>query len=175
ISLSMFQALRDVVIMRQQRSLSRLSMQAVADVLVVKRSISEHHCPSLRSAEQFDGCCDVWKHGADIDCNICPGVPCHVKTATRVFNRMGDMGKLPTSASLRLWQGDGAQQLLREVCCVESVPTKRAELLVERIAAVHRIGRKLATMFVSFLSSPALAPGLTPWFPEVDGNELVVV
>lgn len=30
-------------------------------------------------------------------------------------------------------------------------------------------------MFVSALSVPALAPGLTPWFPAVDGNELVVV
>ena len=30
-------------------------------------------------------------------------------------------------------------------------------------------------MFVSAVSTPALAPGLTPWFPDVDGNELVVV
>jgi hypothetical protein len=46
---------------------------------------------------------------------------------------------------------------------------------VERFARVHRVGRKLATMFVSALSTPALAPGLTPWFPGVDGNDLVVV
>ncbi len=30
-------------------------------------------------------------------------------------------------------------------------------------------------MFVSALSTPALAPGLTPWFPDIDGNDLVVV
>ena len=42
-------------------------------------------------------------------------------------------------------------------------------------ALFERVGRKLATMFVSALSTPALAPGLTPWFPDIDGNELVVV
>jgi hypothetical protein len=46
---------------------------------------------------------------------------------------------------------------------------------VKRFAQIHRVGRKLATMFVSALSTPALAPGLTPWFPEIDGNDLVVV
>lgn len=30
-------------------------------------------------------------------------------------------------------------------------------------------------MFVSAVSTPALAPGLTPWFPNVEGNELVVI
>jgi len=98
-----------------------------------------------------------------------------VKDATRVFNRMGDMGKLPTSAWLRLWQGGGMQVMLEDVCREEPSPTKRAGLLVGRFAAVHRVGRKLATMFVSALSTPALAPGLTPWFPKIDGNELVVV
>jgi len=65
--------------------------------------------------------------------------------------------------------------MLAEVCSEEASPTKRAALLVDRFAAVHRVGRKLATMFVSALSTPALAPGLTPWFPDIDGNDLVVV
>ena len=30
-------------------------------------------------------------------------------------------------------------------------------------------------MFVAALSTPALAPGLTPWFPALDGNSLLVV
>ena len=51
----------------------------------------------------------------------------------------------------------------------------RATLLVEQFARIHRVGRKLATMFVSAVSTPSLAPGLTPWFPDIDGNALVVV
>ncbi|AKT42519.1 hypothetical protein [Chondromyces crocatus] len=175
VALAMYQALRDVVIMRQQRSLPRASMRVVADVATVKRSISRHACPTFASVEAFEGGCDVAKNGDDIDCGTCPGAACHVKDATRAFNRMGDMGKLPTSAWLRIWRGGGVKALLDAVRREEQSPTKRAVLLVERFAAVHRVGRKLATMFVSALSTPALAPGLTPWFPEIDGNELVVV
>ena len=175
ITLSMYQALRDVVIMRQQHALLRSSMRVVADIVTVRRSIARHTCPTLSSVEDFEDGCDVAKDGNDIDCGTCPGVACHVKDATRVFKRMGDMGKLPTSAWLRFWRGGGVQVRLDEVCREESSPTMRAALLVERFAAVHRVGRKLATMFVSALSTPALAPGLTPWFPEIDGNELVVV
>lgn len=175
VTLSMYQALRDVVIMRQQRSLPRASMRVVADAGRVKRSIARHKCPVLRSADAFDEGCDVSKVGEVVDCATCPGATCHVKDATVVFNRMGDMGKLPTSAWLRVWKGGGVRELLADVYREEASPTKRAALLVERFARVHRIGRKLATMFVSALSTPALAPGLTPWFPEVDGNDLVVV
>ena len=175
VTLSMYQALRDVVIMRQQRSLPRASMRVVADPGFVKRSIRKHECPALHSAEAFDEGCNVSKDGEVVDCGTCPGARCHVKDATVAFNRMGDMGKLPTSAWLRLWKGGGVREVLDDVCREEASPTKRAVLMVERFSRVHRVGRKLATMFVSALSTPALAPGLTPWFPDVDGGELVVV
>lgn len=58
---------------------------------------------------------------------------------------------------------------------MESDPHLRAGLLVEQLARAYRVGVKLATMFVSALSTSALAPGLTPWFPAVDGNALVIV
>jgi hypothetical protein len=175
VTLSMYQALRDVVIMRQQQSLPRASMRVVADAAVVKRSIARHECPVLRSADEFEEGCDVAKVAEVVDCGRHPGRACHVKDATVVFNRMGDMGKLPTSAWLRLWRDGGVREVLAEVCRDEGSPTRRAALLVERFARVHRVGRKLATMFVSALSTPALAPGLTPWFPDIDGNDLVVV
>ncbi|MHB8877144.1 MAG: hypothetical protein ACYC8T_25895 [Myxococcaceae bacterium] len=175
VTLSMYQALRDVVIMRQQGSLPRASTRVVADVALVKRMIARHECPVLCSADAFEEGCDVSKVGEVVDCGTCPGASCHVKDATVVFNRMGDMGKLPTSAWLRLWKDGGVRELLAHVCREEASPTKRAALLVERFARVHRVGRKLATMFVSALSTPVLAPGLTPWFPDVDGNELIVV
>lgn len=175
VTLSMYQALRDVVIMRQQQSLPRASMRVVADAAFVKLSIGRHACPVLRTSDAFEEGCDVAKVGEVVDCSRCSGIACHVKDATAVFNRMGDMGKLPTSAWLRLWKDGGVREVLADVCREEPSPTKRAVLLVERFAAVHRVGRKLATMFVSALSTPALAPGLTPWFPNIDGNDLVVV
>ncbi len=175
VTLSIYQALRDVVIMRHQRSLPLASMRVVADVSFVKRAIARHPCPTLACVEAFEECCDVTKMGKRVDCGRCPFAACHVKDATVVFNRMGDMGKLPTSAWLRLWKGGGMRPMLERVCQKESSPTMRAALLVEHFASVHRVGRKLATMFVSALSTPALALGLTPWFPAVDGIKLVVV
>jgi hypothetical protein len=175
VTLSMYQALRDVVIMRQQRSLPQASMRRIADAGLVKRLIGRHECSALRSAAAFDESCDVEKVNGIVDCRTCPGIRCHVKDATVVFNRMGDMGKLPTSAWLQLWKDGGVRRVLADVCREDEVPTKRAALLVDRFGRVHRVGRKLATMFVSALSTPVLAPGLTPWFPDVDGNELVVV
>jgi hypothetical protein len=175
VTLSMYQALRDVVVMRQQRSLPRTSMLVVADETTVRESIARHVCPTVRSAETFEEGCDVGRVDGIIECGTCPGMACHVKDASRIFHRMGDMGKLPTSGWLRGWRDGGMQLLLKGVCREEPSPAKRAALLVERFAAVYRVGRKLATMFVSALSTPALAPGLTPWFPDVDGNHLVVV
>ena len=175
VTLSMFQALRDVVIMRQQRSLSRAAMRVVADAGRVERAIAGHTCAALRSAEAFGAGCDVGKRGQEVDCGTSPSTRCHVKDATVVFNRMGDMGKLPTAAWLRIWKTGGVRALVVRVCREEASPTRRAGLLVAHFAEVHRVGEKLATMFVSALSTPALAPGLTPWFPEVDGNDLVVV
>jgi hypothetical protein len=175
VTLAMYQALRDVVIERRQRSLSHSSMRVVADLGLVKRLIARHKCSMLYSTEAFEDGCDVAKVGDIIDCNVCPGATCHVKDATVVFNRMGDMGKLPTSAWLRLWKDGGVRSLLQKACQNEASPTKRAALLVENFSQVHRVGRKLATMFVSALSTPAIAPGVTPWFPAVDGNDLVVI
>lgn len=175
VTLSMYQALRDVVIMRQQRTLPLASMRVLADLGFVEHAIENHACAMLRSRELFDDGCDVSKHHEGVDCGNHPGSPCHVKDATRAFNRMADMGKLPTSAWFRLWRDGGLRKLLVKVCGEEPEPTRRAVLLVDAFARVHRVGRKLATMFVSALSTPALAPGLTPWFPEIDGNNLVVI
>lgn len=175
VTLAMYQALRDVAIMRRQHELPRATMRVVADAGFVKRAIARHNCPVLLSADSFEEGCDVSKDDGVIDCGRSPGARCHVKDATVAFNRMGDMGKLPTSAWLRLWKGRGLRKVLADVCSDEASPAQRARLLVERFARIHRVGRKLATMFVSALSTPALAPGLTPWFPDIDGNELVVI
>jgi len=175
IGLSMYQALRDVVIMRRQRSLPRAAALVLADLSYVEDSISKHKCTVFRSADRFEAECDVSKRGGVIDCCRYPGAGCHVKDATRAFNRMGDMGKLPTSAWLRLWRFGGMRRVLTDVTQAERSSTRRAALLVDRFRRVYRVGRKLATLFVSALSTPALAPGLAAWFPEIDGNELVVV
>ncbi len=175
VALAMFQARRDVVIMDQQRAMPFRSVVDLVGCSVLESMIERHQCPWLATSELFDSNCDVKKSGKVVDCATFPGAQCHVKAATRDLRRTGDMGKLPTSAWLHIWKYGGLRRLLEEVFQASSSPRARGALLVERFSRVYRVGRKLATMFVSALSTPALAPSLSPWFPEVDGNELVVV
>ena len=175
ITLSMYQALRDVVIQKRQRALPPSAVRTVADLGFLKRSIARHRCPAFLNRDRFEQTCDVWKKGGIIDCSRCPGVRCHVKDATAAFNRVGDMGKLPTSAFFRVWSNGELTSTLRTLRQDHASPTERASALVDLFSRVHRVGRKLATLFVSALSTPALAPGLSPWFPEISGNDLVVV
>ena len=175
VALSMYQALRDVVIMRQLAELKRQSVAVLASATTIGRRIRQNPCPVLGSVERFETNCSVRKDGGVVGCSERPRQKCHVKEAAVALNRMADLGKLPTSAWLRLRRYGGYRQQLCEVCREEENPIRRADLLVARLSAIWRVGRKLATMFVSALSVPALAPGLTAWFPAVDGNELVVV
>jgi hypothetical protein len=175
VALSMFQARRDVLIMEQQRTMGRDGVRVLTTARAMKMAIAGSQCPKVASAEAFDLECDVSKRGGRVDCGFRPGALCHVKDATIALNRTGDMGKLPTSAWLHLWHGTGLSSMRATVLEQVASPTKRAALLVERISRVYRVGRKLATMFVSALSTPGLAPGLSPWHPDIDGNELVVV
>lgn len=108
-------------------------------------------------------------------CDHRPRTPCHVKDASRAIGRMGDLGKLPTSAWFHLGRGGGLPANYAEACATQPDRHGRAAWLVGRLTSVHRVGRKSATMFVSTVSTSELAPGLSPWAPAVRGSELVVV
>jgi hypothetical protein len=173
VAFAMFQARRDAVIMTQQRRMPLEAARSLASRSVMRSAIAASRCPSFESAERFDSGCSVRKAAGVVDCAQLPGASCHVKTATLLLNRTGDMGRMPSGAWLHLWSKG---QLHKELARLGRERKEvRGELLIRRLRHVHRIGEKLATMFVAALSTPALAPGLTPWYPLIDGNELVVV
>jgi hypothetical protein len=175
VSMAMFQARRDTLIMAQQKRLGSAGATALASVRRLSLSARTSPCSHLATATDFDTGCDVAKTGALVDCTRHSGARCHVKEATSLLARTGDMGKMPTSAWLHFWQGNRLADELDEICRAELNPKLRAERLVGRFSTVYRVGQKLAAMFVSALSTPALAPGLTPWFPQIDGKDLVVI
>jgi hypothetical protein len=175
VTLAMFQALRDVVVMRRQRSLTPDLVEEATSLPVVREFKESGRCPGSLRETWLTAYCDIWKRGGRVDCDRHPGLDCCVKSATRAFNRMADLGKLPASAYVSVWAGRGLRGLMTEILGTELSPARRAEVLVDKLQTIHRIGRKLATMFVSALSTPAIAPGLSPWYPEVDGNALAVI
>ena len=101
VTLGMYQARRDVLIMEQQRTFSSRAAAGLTSTTSLCRSIGANPCPKLLSAELFDRGCSVRKTASTIDFRVRPGSPRHVKDATALFNRMGELGKLPTSASSR--------------------------------------------------------------------------
>lgn len=177
VGLSMYQALRDTVVMTHQQRLSYRDATIVASLPVVEDFVRSRSCPGSHGDDWLSDYCDVWKRTGRVGCSQHPELRCAVKDATRAFNRMGDIGKLPSSAYLTIWaRGHGGLAgILQTALKTSPSPTARASLLVAQLSRVHRVGRKLATLFVSLLSTPALSPGLSPWYPDVDGNELVVV
>ena len=176
ILMGLYQSRRDVDIMTLQRTMPVSAARALVAPSRLKVLVERSRCERLRSAGDFDVGCDVHR---DFDrgiasCGHRPRTKCHVKDATLAIHRMGDMGMLPTSAWLHLGPG-GLRRWFDEACAATPSPTERARLLVARLATIHRIGPKLAAMYVSALSAPELTPGFAPWRPEIDGSRIVVV
>ena len=179
VALAMYQSRRDVDVMAIQRTMPRRAATAMLAPARLRVLVQTARCDHLHTAVAFDDGCSVYRvpSTGTSTCRERPRAWCHVKDATAAIGRMGDMGKLATSAWLRLRDdGDGgfATRFAR-VCADVAAPAARADALVADLASFYRVGVKLATMIVSALATPELAPGLTPWHPAVDARHLVVV
>lgn len=174
VSLSMFQARRDVLIMEQQRSCSKADAEQMLLPSKLSNAAAVSGCSQLQSLEVLLNGCDVRKEYGLVTCGN-PEIFCPVRSASIWFRRFGDSGKMPMSAYFLFGKNGDLEKTLKDARGAFVDPRKRADFLVSHFSTAFRVGRKLATLFVSFLTTPALAPGLTPWFPFVDGNHLVVV
>jgi len=178
VTLAMYQSRRDVDIMARQREMPRTHAMAMVSAPRLRLLVQRDRCEHLHDASTFDDACTVRRDFVRdrATCAHRPRTRCHVKDATMAIRRMGDMGMIATSAWLHLRDdGGGLGAQLKRVCSGLADPVDRANTMVGYLAGFHRVATKLATMFVSALATPALAPGLTPWSPFVDGNQLVVV
>ena len=176
VALAMYQARRDRLIMAQQKAMTADEAAVLTSAATLAQRISQTPCDVLQaSPERFDEACDVFLEGGRTDCLRAPAQDCPVKDASQLLKRMADLGKLPVSAWKHLRHEEALQHAFSEVLAREPAPEQRAELLVAFVTRVFRVGRKLATLFVSALSTPALAPGHTPWYPAVSGYDLVVL
>ncbi len=175
VTLSAYQSRRDVDIMRIQRKTGSRPARAMTSPRRLRVLVEQSRCLHLRAASEFDEHCDVRRDFArgGATCDSRPRTACHVKEATAAIGRMGDLGKTPTSAWLHLGSGD-LHRWFVDACRAQHDPQKRATSLVERAATIHRIGTKLASMFVTALSVPELGIG-APWWPEIDGSRIVVI
>ncbi len=177
VALAMYQSRRDVDVMAIQRGMDRGEARRMTSPYHLRLAVATSRCTQLVDATTFDAGCDVRRELAAgrATCAHRPRTPCHVKDATMAIGRMGDMGMIPTSTWLHLRERGGFAGLLARATADGATPAAAADAMVGELAQLHRIGVKLATMIVSALATPALAPGVTPWAPALDGNHLVVV
>jgi hypothetical protein len=176
VTLAAYQSRRDVDIMAIQRAMPAQQAAAMTSPRRLRVLVENATCRNLQDAGTFDRACDVRRDFARgrSTCDSRPRTACHVKDATSAIGRMGDLGKTPTSAWLHLG-ADGLPGWFAAVCAAEPDPHARATAMIERVAAIYRIGVKLASMFVSALTVPELGIGVAAWSPELDGSRIVVV
>ncbi len=176
VTLAAYQSRRDVDIMEIQRAMPLRQATAMTSPRRLRVLVERAPCHHLRDPSAFDRACDVRRDFTRdrATCDTRPRTACHVKDATMAIGRMGDLGKLPTSAWLHLGSG-GLARWFDEVCAAERDPHARAAEMIVRVATIYRIGVKLASMFVSALSVPELGIGVSAWSPELDGSCVVVV
>lgn len=151
------------------------------------------------------GCDVLRSSAGRYSCNTLPHVPCVVKSTAGAIGRMAKLGKLPVSAALHLrddarhdlplasgpmasartYAARGRDGTVTPTISLNAVAARaerchldiaaRTVAVVAALQEIFHVGEKLATMFVSQLATPALAPDATPWFPLLDGNHLLVL
>lgn len=63
VAMAMFQARRDIIIMRQQLAMSRHSASTLSSMEMLTRKVRLNSCPMLASPEDFEAGCSVGKWG----------------------------------------------------------------------------------------------------------------
>jgi hypothetical protein len=176
VQFSFFQSRRDVDMMDRQASMRVDVARELTSTSRLRSLMVARRCELLATAADFDDGCDVRRdfRNDTATCGYRPRTACHVKRASIAIGRMHDMGKMPTSAWLHLGP-EGFRGMIARICADVRDPRGRARAFARALTAIHRIGPKLASMFVSALSVDELHPGFAPLAPEIDGRELVVV
>jgi hypothetical protein len=175
LTISMYQARRDQLVMAQQRAMPSSLVAELTSPGSIGKLRDDTACTCLEADSNFESSCSVFVRKGRVDCAHLPVRKCPVKVATQSLRRTATIGKLPMSAWRQFGAPESFSALLDRITVEVVDPGQRAVAAVRSTMSIGGIGEKLATLFVSLMCTPALAPGLTPWSPRLDGNRLVVV
>jgi hypothetical protein len=178
VTVAMFQRRQDLQILRILRSLSDADAAEISSMSMLLRFVDEGRCPHMRSVESVTEDCDLAKD--DLKRGCCqknPSFGCHMKRHTVLLRRYGHFGKVPTSIALMVREAGGGDLngLRKRVLAEVKDPLARAVALETALSRAWRISQKIASMFLSCVTNPALSPGAAPWSEGVDWTYFVVV
>lgn len=180
IATTMFQRLQDVLILRILRGISADEAADLSSAQRLLALVDGCDCPHAQSTAGLREVCDLAKDpasGAGV-CAANPAVRCHLKQHTVLLKRYGHFGKVPSSAALTLREaGVSSLPELRDAIFTRLAdPYERAAALEAALSRAWRINQKIASMFLSAVSNPDLAPGgYAPWAAGLDWGHFVVI
>jgi len=179
VTTAMFQRRQDQQILRILRSTSPERAVALTDAEQLVRAADSCGCSHAVNNERLLSTCDLTKDPQTKRgvCAAAPEIECDMKRHSEWLRRYGHFGKVPTSAALNLRErkvGD-LSGLYRSVLSSYRRRLDRAKALEAALSASWRVSSKIACMFLSAVSNPDLAPGMTPWTKGVDWRHFIVI
>lgn len=179
VTTAMFQRRQDQQILRILRSTPEDRAFALTDADSLLRAADTSGCPYARTNELLLSACDLTKDPETRQgtCEARPEIACYMKRHSEWLRRYGHFGKVPTSAALNLRDRGAADlgELYRGVLRSWRRRIDRARALEAALSSSWRVNSKIACMFLSALSNPDLAPGMTPWMPGVEWRHFIVI
>lgn len=178
IATTMFQRLRDVLVLKILRSLSTEQVRELTELPALAAAAEQAPCPHGRSVEALRTSCDLTKQAGLGVCSAGAEHPCRLREHTVWLKRYGHFGKMPRSAALNLVeQGVSDLRELYERTVRESAtPRAASERLIQELSRAWRFSDKLAHMFLSMLANPDLhEQGKAPWQQGLDWRYFIVI
>jgi len=180
VTTAMFQRLQDRIVMGILRGIDFQSSQELSSMDSLLALSTQSACPHTQSTESLRTCCDLTKDPVSGlgCCSTNPSVDCHLKRHTVLLRRYGHFGKMPTSIALALREQSAASlpALHDDILRAVSDPHERALALEAALSRAWRVSQKIASMFLSAICNPDIAPdGVAPWQDGIDWPHFVVI
>jgi len=177
VTVTMFQRLRDALVMNILRSISGKDAAELTSVDALLALCSTSACRLSTSNNKLIQTCDLTKDEKKRgSCSVAPETQCHLKRHTELLRRYGHFGKVPTSAALVVSESGGDMEALRaRVFSSETDPLARAQGLQESLSKVWRVSEKISSMYLSLVTAPCMGLENAPWGSGLDWTWFVVV
>lgn len=179
ISVSMFQRLRDAIVMQTLRGISHQDADELTSLPSLLSLIDTSGCDHIRTNDSIKKRCDLTKDDSgQACCSVAPDAPCHLKRHSMLLRRYGHFGKVPSSAALAIRES-GAANLgeLKDyvIGCSGGNPMVAALELERVVSQTWRVASKIAAMFLSLVTAPGMGFRTVPWATGIDWTYYVVI
>lgn len=177
VATTLFQRRQDVQVMRILKGITKEQVELLTSKEKLLSLAEELPCQHIKSNQALLELCGLDKTSKGVGC--CAqnkNLDCHLKKHTMWLKRYGHFGKVPTSLAMVLKEGNWENLNELYQMALKSSPTRRgrAKLLEQHLSLAWRVNQKIASMFLSMLTNPALLEK-PPWIKSIDWSYFIVI